>query len=99
MKILRTKHDLKEAINKIRNLGFVPTMGSIHNGHISLIKKSKLKCDKTLVNYDLLLAVVESCHYQRRTQCGEQSNPPALLQNQAGPFGEQGQYQRRFQLK
>jgi pantoate--beta-alanine ligase len=50
MKILRTKHDLKKAINKIKNLGFVPTMGSIHNGHISLIKKSKLKCYKTLVS-------------------------------------------------
>jgi len=50
MKILRTKHDLKEAINKIKNLGFIPTMGSLHNGHISLIKKSKLKCDKTLVS-------------------------------------------------
>ena len=50
MKILRTKRDLKEAINKIKNLGFVPTMGSIHNGHISLIKKSKLKCNKTLVS-------------------------------------------------
>ena len=50
MKILRTKHDLKEAINKIKNLGFVPTMGSMHNGHISLIKKSKLKCNKTLVS-------------------------------------------------
>ena len=50
MKILRTNRDLKEAINKIKNLGFVPTMGSIHNGHISLIKKSKLKCNKTLVS-------------------------------------------------
>ena len=50
MKILRTKNDLKEAIYKIKNLGFVPTMGSIHNGHISLIKKSKLKCYKTLVS-------------------------------------------------
>ena len=50
MKILRTKHDLKEAINKIRNLGFVPTMGSLHNGHIYLIKKSKDKCDKTLIS-------------------------------------------------
>ena len=50
MKILRTKGDLKEAINKIKNLGFVPTMGSIHNGHIALIKKSKLKCNKTLVS-------------------------------------------------
>ena len=50
MKILRTKHDLKEATNKIKNLGFVPTMGSLHNGHISLIKKSKIKCNKTLVS-------------------------------------------------
>ena len=50
MKILRTKHDLKEAISEINNLGFVPTMGSIHNGHISLIKKSKDICNKTLVS-------------------------------------------------
>ena len=50
MKILRTKRDLNETINKVKNLGFVPTMGSMHNGHISLIKKSKLKCDKTLVS-------------------------------------------------
>ena len=50
MKILRTNRDLKEAINKIKNLGFVPTMGSLHNGHIYLIKKSKLKCNKTLVS-------------------------------------------------
>ena len=50
MKILRTKHDLKEAIGKIKNLGFVPTMGLIHKGHISLIKKSMLKCNKTLVS-------------------------------------------------
>jgi len=50
MKILRTKHDLKEAINRIKNLGFVPTMGSLHNGHISLIKKSKHICNKTLVS-------------------------------------------------
>ncbi len=50
MKILRTKDDLKEAINKIKNLGFVPTMGSFHKGHVSLIKKSKYKCNKTLVS-------------------------------------------------
>jgi pantoate--beta-alanine ligase len=50
MKILRTKRDLKEAIYKINNLGFIPTMGGIHEGHASLIKKSKIKCKKTLVS-------------------------------------------------
>jgi len=38
------------AINSIKNLGYVPTMGSLHDGHISLIKKSKKKCKKTIVS-------------------------------------------------
>ena len=50
MKILRTKNDLKEAIYKIKNLGFVPTMGGIHQGHISLIKISQKSCKKTIVS-------------------------------------------------
>ena len=33
-----------------KNLGFVPTMGGIHLGHISLIKKSISQCDKTIVS-------------------------------------------------
>ena len=33
-----------------KNIGFVPTMGGIHKGHISLIKKSKKNCKKTLVS-------------------------------------------------
>ena len=50
MKILRTNRDLKEAINKIKNLGFVPTMVSIHKGHISLVKKFISQCSKTIVS-------------------------------------------------
>ena len=50
MKILRNIKDLKKAINKIKNIGFVPTMGGFHNGHISLIKKSIKKSHKTLVS-------------------------------------------------
>ena len=50
MKILLNKNDLNEALNRVSNLGFVPTMGSLHKGHISLIKKSKNECKKTIVS-------------------------------------------------
>jgi len=50
MKILLNKNDLNKAINNVPNLGFVPTMGSLHDGHISLIKKSKKKSTKTIVS-------------------------------------------------
>ena len=38
------------AINKDSKLGFVPTMGGLHKGHISLIKESQRKCNTTLVS-------------------------------------------------
>ena len=50
MKIFKTKNELKKAILNTKNLGFVPTMGSLHKGHISLIKKSKKNSEKTLVS-------------------------------------------------
>jgi pantoate--beta-alanine ligase len=31
-------------------LGFVPTMGALHEGHISLVQQSKSQCDLTLVS-------------------------------------------------
>ena len=50
MKILLNNNDLNEALVNVSNLGFVPTMGSLHKGHISLIKFSKKLCKKTLVS-------------------------------------------------
>jgi pantoate--beta-alanine ligase len=35
---------------KGKKLGFVPTMGFLHEGHLSLIKKSQTKCDYTVVS-------------------------------------------------
>ena len=50
MKILLNKNDLNEALYSVSKLGFVPTMGSLHRGHISLIKKSLNDCNKTIVS-------------------------------------------------
>ena len=50
MKIIRRIKELKIEISNINNLGFVPTMGGFHKGHLSLIKKSIEKCSKTLVS-------------------------------------------------
>ena len=50
MKIILHKNKLKRFIYSEKNLGFVPTMGAIHIGHVSLIKKSILQCNKTIVS-------------------------------------------------
>ena len=50
MKIILKKSKLFKLIHNERNLGFVPTMGTIHLGHISLIKKSIKQCNKTIVS-------------------------------------------------
>ena len=50
MEIIKNILDLNKAIKDFNNFGFVPTMGGIHNGHISLIKSSQKKCKKTIVS-------------------------------------------------
>ena len=50
MEIIKNIFDLNKAIKSFNNYGFVPTMGGIHKGHISLIKVSQKKCKKTIVS-------------------------------------------------
>tara|TARA_Y100000590_G_C15600562_1_gene969858 strand:- start:515 stop:1324 length:810 start_codon:yes stop_codon:yes gene_type:complete len=50
MKIILNKNRLIKLIKNEKNLGFVPTMGAIHGGHISLIKRSISQCNKTVVS-------------------------------------------------
>ena len=52
MIILKYVADVKARLNKIRSakssLGFVPTMGALHKGHISLLDKCKETCEITI---------------------------------------------------
>lgn len=52
--ILHTINEVREKVREWKKegltVGFVPTMGALHNGHKSLIEKSVEKCDKTVVS-------------------------------------------------
>ena len=50
MIIFKSINKLNKEVNFKANIGFVPTMGALHKGHISLINASKKKCKKTLVS-------------------------------------------------
>lgn len=49
--LIKSLNDIKDALNvSKREIGFVPTMGALHAGHISLIKASKQECKTTFVS-------------------------------------------------
>tara|TARA_A100001011_G_scaffold202922_1_gene211332 strand:+ start:672 stop:1481 length:810 start_codon:yes stop_codon:yes gene_type:complete len=50
MKLFKNKKELQKEIKNINNISFVPTMGSLHKGHESLIRKSVKRSKKTLVS-------------------------------------------------
>ncbi len=50
MKIFKNKKDLINTISEFKNVAFVPTMGSLHEGHLSLISKAKKETKNVLVS-------------------------------------------------
>ena len=50
MKIFKDKKSLTDEISNKKDIAFIPTMGSIHEGHLSLIKKAKKDSKNVLVS-------------------------------------------------
>lgn len=48
--VAQLQKELEKLKSKGTSIGFVPTMGALHDGHLSIIEKSKKYCDVTLVS-------------------------------------------------
>ena len=93
MFIFKSKKKLQKHLSALENgktIGFVPTMGALHEGHLHLIEQSNLKCDisicsifvnptqfnnaKDLTNYPNTLTV--DLEMLEKVQCDIVYNPP-----------------------
>jgi pantoate--beta-alanine ligase len=54
MRIVHTKAELRDAVEPARRegrtIGLVPTMGSLHDGHLSLLRAARRRCDVVVMS-------------------------------------------------
>ncbi|MEE3002962.1 MAG: pantoate--beta-alanine ligase [Pseudomonadota bacterium] len=71
MKIFNNSQSLKEHLRKYKEINFVPTMGNLHSGHMSLISRAEQDSGITVVSIfvnDLQFGPNEDLHSYPRTQ-------------------------------
>ena len=50
MRVFSSNKELLKSINNQGLIGIVPTMGSLHDGHLSLVKKELIDNDQVIVS-------------------------------------------------
>lgn len=54
MQVLRTVNEIRQAVSTARQsgkrIGFVPTMGNLHEGHLQLVRQARQTCDVVVVS-------------------------------------------------
>ena len=75
MKIIKKPQEIQKelkSINQNKTIGFIPTMGALHNGHISLIKQARKENDivvvSVFINPTQFLANEDFSKYPQTTQ-------------------------------
>ena len=63
MQVFKDPNEMQSYLQKFRNqgkkVGYVPTLGALHEGHMSLVRKSNKQSDITIVSILSLIHISE----------------------------------------